>query len=125
MARVPDGYQVEPITGRLVRITGRRMTQRQFMRRRPLIQQIALNAMRNDPAGDLWDRAALNVLVELRDMADEVNLDDEDTQFGAAYAINALTDLPEGHPARIAPGDAAAEVDAWLADFPQPGEPTT
>lgn len=125
MARIPDGWTIEPVTGRLMRITGRRLTQVQFMKRRPKIQQIALNMMRIDPAGDLWDRAALNVLVELRDMADVVSLDDDDTQFGAAYAINALTNLPEGDPARIAPTDAAAAVDAWLADFPQPGEPTT
>lgn len=125
MARLLDGWTIEPVTGRLVRITRRRLTQVQFMKRRTMAQQIALRIMRIDPAADLFDRAALDVLAELRDMADEVNLDDEDTQFGAAYAINALTDLPEGHPARIAPSEAAAAVDAWLADFPQPGESTT
>lgn len=125
MARIPEGWTIEPVTGRLVRITGRRLTQVQFMKRRTIAQQIALRIMRIDPAADLIDRASLDVLAELRDMADEVNLDDADTQFGAAYAINALTSLPEGHPARIAPADAPAAVDAWLADYPQPGEPTT
>ena len=121
MARLPDGFTINQF-GDLVPLTRRRLTQVQFMRRRPLVEQVALNALRLDTAVPLDVRAALMTLAELRDMADDVNLDDPDTQYGVAVAINVLTSLPLNTPGRIDPSDAAAAVDAWLADWPQPGE---
>lgn len=123
MPRLPEGYTIEPETGALVPLRRRRMTQVQFMRRISLVENAMLNLLRIDPAVDLFDRAVLMTLAEKRDMADDVNLDDPDTEYGVAVAINALVSLPEGTPGRILAEDASARVDAWLADFPQPGEP--
>lgn len=121
MARLPDGYTIDA-NGDLVPLTRRRITQVQFMRRRPLVQQVAINALRINPEVPLETRAALMTLAELRDMADDVNLDDPQTQYGVTVAISVLTALPEGTPGRIPAEEADAAVAAWLADFPQPGE---
>ena len=123
MARVPVGYTIEPSTGRLIPITRRETTQRRFMGRISLVEHAAINAVRLSDATPLDVRAGLMTLAELRDMADVVNMDDEDTQYGVAVAINLLTSLPEGTPGRILVADAPARVSAWLADYPQPGEP--
>lgn len=123
MPRLPEGYTIEPETGALVPLRRRRMTQVQFMRRLSPAERVALAVLRIDPAVDVFTRGLLVMLAETRDMADEVNLDDPDTESGVAYAINILTALPEGTPGRIPAETASARVDAWLADFPQPGEP--
>lgn len=122
MARVPAGYRVDPITGALVPITQGRTTKRRFMARLSGAEVTALNAMRLDLSVPLEIRAALMTLAELRDMADEIVFADPDTQYGVAVSINLLTSLPDGAPGRIAVADASARVDAWLADYPQPGE---
>lgn len=122
MARLPDGYTIEPIAGRLVPITSRSISPRRFMGRLSLVEQSALNYLRKGFGGDYELAAALETLADLRDMSKPVMLDDEDTQFGVAFSIHCLVSLPEDHPAHIAPADASARVDAWLADFPQPGE---
>jgi hypothetical protein len=121
MPRLPEGFTINA-AGDLVPLTRRRLTQVQFMRRRTLAQRITLTVLRIDPAVPLDLRAALETLAETRDMADDINLDDPDTQYGVAVVINVLTNVPEGTPGRIDVANAAAEVDAWLADFPQPGE---
>ncbi|MCA2992069.1 hypothetical protein [Gemmatimonas sp.] len=121
MPRLPEGFIIDE-NGDLVPLRRRRLTQVQFMRRRTLAERVTLTALRIDPTVPLELRAALTTLAELRDMADDINLDDPDTQDGVAFAINVLTTLPVGTPGRIDPTNAAAAVDAWLADFPQPGE---
>ena len=68
-------------------------------------------------------RAALMTLAELRDMADEISFDDPATQFGVQMSIELLATLPVGTPGRIPPDEVSARVAAWLADYPQPGEP--
>ncbi|WP_396216385.1 hypothetical protein [Gemmatimonas sp.] len=122
MARVPAGFQIDPATGDLVPLTRRSTTKRRFMARISLVEYAALTAMRINTDVPLDVRAALWTLAELRDMADDVNLDDPDTQYGVAVATNTLTSLPEGTPGRIPIETASARVDAWLADYPQPGE---
>jgi hypothetical protein len=122
MARVPAGFQIDPATGELVPITRRTMTKRRFMARISLVEYAALTALRLNTDVPLDVRAALWTLAELRDMADDVNLDDPDTQYGVAVAVNTLASLPDGTPARIPLATASARVDAWLADYPQPGE---
>lgn len=121
MPRLPEGFVIDE-NGDLVPLRRRRLTQVQFMRRRTLAERVTLTALRIDPTVPLELRAALTTLAELRDMADDINLDDPDTQDGVAVVINVLTTLPVGTPGRIDPTNAAAAVDAWLADFPQPGE---
>lgn len=121
MPRLPEGFIIDE-NGDLVPLRRRRLTQVQFMRRRTLAERVTLTALRIDPTVPLELRAALTTLAELRDMADDINLDDPDTQDGVAVVINVLTTLPVGTPGRIDPTNAAAAVDAWLADFPQPGE---
>lgn len=121
MPRLPEGFIIDE-NGDLVPLRRRRLTQVQFMRRRTLAERVTLTALRIDPTVPLELRAALTTLAELRDMADDINLDDPDTQYGVAVVINVLTTLPVGTPGRIDPTNAAAAVDAWLADFPQPGE---
>ena len=123
MARVPAGYTIEAGTGQLIPIMRRETTQRRFMGRISLVEHAAINAVRISDATPLDVRAGLMTLAELRDMADVVNMDDEDTQYGVAVAINLLTSLPEGTPGRILVTDAPTRVSAWLADYPQPGEP--
>lgn len=123
MARVPAGFRINPDTGELEPIRRRAMTKRRFMARISVTEYTALNLLRIDPEVPLDVRAGLMTLAELRDMADEIRLDDEDTQYGVAVSINMLTTLPVGAPGRIAVADASARVDAWLADYPQPGEP--
>jgi hypothetical protein len=123
MPRVPDGYTIERTTGRVVPILLRAISPRRFMGRLPLVQQAALNQLRSDVIGNPELASYLQTLADLRDMSNPVMLDDDDTQFGVAFSINCLVSLPEEHAAHIAPADASAAVDAWLADFPQPGEP--
>lgn len=122
MARLLPGTTVEPTTGRIVPIVSRMISQRRFMARLSIAEQIALNKLRLDFAGDPELSAALQTLADLRDMSQPVNMDDDDTEFGVAFSINCLVSLPEGASGRIAPADAPARVDAWLADFPQAGE---
>lgn len=123
MPRLPEGYTIEPETGALVPLRRRRLSRMQFMRRLAVIERVALKALQIDPAVDLFDRSVLMTLAETRDLVSEVNLDDPETEYGVAVAINALVSLPQGTPGRILASDASARVDAWLADFPQPGEP--
>ncbi len=122
MARVPAGYTIETGTGLLIPIAKRETTQRRFMARISLVEHAAINAVRISESTPLEVRAGLMTLAELRDMADVVKFDDPDTQYGVAVAINLLTSLPEGTAGRILVADAPARVDAWLADYPQPGE---
>lgn len=124
MARLPAGLSIDPRTGRLVPTPRRFCSQRRFMGRLSLAEQAALNKLRADVIGDPDTAAFLQTLADLRDMSQPVEFDDEDTQYGVALSINYLTTLPVGHYGRIDPADAAARVDAWLADYPQPGEPT-
>lgn len=122
MARVPAGYTIEAGTGLLIPLRSHETTKRRFMGRISLVEHAALTAIRISTDTPLEVRAALETLAELRDMADVVNMNDADTQYGVAVAINILTTLPEGTPGRILVADAPARVDAWLADYPQPGE---
>jgi hypothetical protein len=122
MPRLPAGLTIEPGTGRVVPVNPRAISQRRFMARLSIAEQMALNMLRADVAGDPELAAALETLADLRDMSQPVMLDDDDTQFGVAFSINCLVSLPEGAMGRIPSADAPARVDAWLADFPQPGE---
>lgn len=122
MARVPDGFQIDPETYELVPIKSRSTTKTRFMKRISIAEFSALNLMSIDPAVPLDIRAAIMTLTQLRDMSDEIGLDDPDTQYGVAVSINLLTTLPAGSMGHIPVAQATTRVDAWLADYPQPGE---
>jgi hypothetical protein len=123
MPTLPPGYTIEPGTGAVVPIRRRNMTKRRFMGRLPVAEYTALNLVRIAASTPEDVKAGLMTLAELRDMSDDINLDDDDTQYGVAVSINVLVSLPEGAPGRIPVEQASARVDAWLADYPQPGEP--
>ncbi len=124
MARLPDGYTIEPGTGRLVRIVSNECSVLEFMNRLSPAEQVALTVIRIDPATPITTRAQLETLKEMRDNTTNkrIKLDDPRTQYGAQAALSVLASLPENTPGRIAPEDVPARLAAWLADFPQPGE---
>ncbi|HCT55937.1 MAG TPA: hypothetical protein DGD08_01850 [Gemmatimonas aurantiaca] len=106
-------------------ITSRSISRRRFMGRLSFVEQVALNVMRANVVGDPELAAALQTLADLRDLSQSINLDDDDTIAGAQFSVQCLTALPPEHPAHITPEDAPSRIAAWLADYPQPGEPTT
>jgi hypothetical protein len=124
MPTLPEGYTIEPGTGRLIRIVGRECSQLEFMSRLSLSEQVALAAVRIDETSPIAVRAQLEVLKETRDNTSNkrINLDDPRTALGAQIALSVLASLPEDTPGRIDPTDVPARLAAWLADFPQPGE---
>ena len=71
-------------------------------------------------------RAALETLKEQRDNTTDrhINLDDPRTARGAQVALGVLCGLPLDTPGRVDPADVPDRLASWLADFPQPGEPT-
>ncbi len=121
----PAEFTVEAGTGALIPITSRTLSVRRFMGRLTLTEQVALTAVRINPATPLEIRAQLETLKDLRDstQGQTVNLDDADTLLGQQLVLGVLSQLPDGTPGRIDPADVPARLAAWRADFPQPGEP--
>jgi len=99
--------------------TTRKGTQRAFMGRLSKLEQNALNYVRLDTATPLSIRSQLETLKELRDMADDIDLDDPDTAPGVDYALWVLSRVvPADAPGHIDPTDVPARRAAWLAEFP-------
>lgn len=124
MPRPPEGFTIEPGTGLLIRIVSNECSVLEFMNRLSPEEQVALTAVRINPATPITVRAQLETLKETRDNTTNkrIKLNDPRTQFGAQVALSVLASLPENTPGRIAPDDVPARLAAWLADFPQPGE---
>lgn len=122
--RIPDGWRIEPTTGRLVRVVGTECSVLEFMARLSEAEQLALAALRRDPNTPLMLGAALDLMQEQRDNTTNkrINLRDPRVRRGAEIALTALAGLPEGTPGRVDPATVAARIEAWLADYPQPGE---
>lgn len=86
--------------------TKRTLSKLEFTRRFTMTENVALNAVRMDPATSLTVRAQLETLRDYLNRATDINLDDPDTIAGVEAAVDVLIGagvvLSENRASRIA-----------------------